>query len=171
MTVLLAALALAAPYHEPPADCAKTFTAPMITRAIDAAYHGTRDVTRRDRRHLRRYLRCGRMHVNHARMHRYWRDAIHAWELRRNPPLSEALASWYDDAGQTACGFHATYGFANLSLPCGAHVLMRGPGGEVVATMQDHGPYVGGRLFDLNPSLKNALGCGDLCTIGYRVLP
>jgi hypothetical protein len=94
-------------------------------------------------------------HHHHRRHHR------HPWQ--------GATASWYYDAGQTACGFHATYGFASLILPCGARVEMRGPGGRVVeATMQDHGPYVAGRTFDLNPSLKAALGCGDLCYVRWR---
>jgi len=86
-------------------------------------------------------------------------------------PVQEATASFYFDGGQTACGFHARYGFASLFLPCGARVLMRGPGGQVIATMQDRGPFSPGRLFDLNPPLKAALGCGDLCVVRYRVLP
>jgi len=93
--------------------------------------------------------------------------------LERTPrlelPMQSGLASWYDDAGQTACGFHSRYGFASLFLPCGARVLMRGPGGSVIATMQDHGPYVGGRTFDLNPGLRAVLGCPDLCTVQWRL--
>jgi rare lipoprotein A (peptidoglycan hydrolase) len=84
------------------------------------------------------------------------------------PSMQPAVASWYNDAGQTACGFHARLGFASRWLPCGARVLMRGPGGSVIAVMQDRGPYVGGRTFDLNPALKAALGCGDLCTLAWR---
>ncbi len=44
--------------------------------------------------------------------------------------FSPMVASWYDDAGQTACGFHATYGVANKVLPCGTKV-----------TFHYHGPY------------------------------
>ena len=36
------------------------------------------------------------------------------------------MASWYyDDAGATACGFHAHYGVANRTLPCGTKVRLR----------------------------------------------
>src|SRR5438067_1031038 len=34
----------------------------------------------------------------------------------------EAGASWYNDGGSTACGFHAHYGVANRTLPCGTKV-------------------------------------------------
>jgi peptidoglycan lytic transglycosylase len=94
--------------------------------------------------------------------------AIHHHHHRRRR-MRSALASWYDDQGQTACGFHARYGFASLFLPCGARVTMRGPGGTVTATSQDRGPYVAGRTFDLNAALKQALGCSDLCTIKWRL--
>jgi hypothetical protein len=34
----------------------------------------------------------------------------------------QSVASWYYDGGNTACGFHAHYGVANKSLPCGTQV-------------------------------------------------
>lgn len=143
----------------------------MITRAIDAVYSGARDVSAIARQHLRRYMRCARNTAARPRMRRYLNNAITAWKLRRDPPMNgPVLASWFDDAGSTACGFHATYGFATLiGIPCGAHVLMRGPSGVTVAAVrEDSGPYVGGRTFDLNPALRNALGCGDLCAVYWR---
>jgi hypothetical protein len=81
------------------------------------------------------------------------------------------VASWFDDAGGTACGIHAAYGFATLlPIPCGAHVLMRGPSGVVVdAVREDSGPYIAGRTFDLSPSLRDALGCGGLCEVWWRL--
>jgi hypothetical protein len=88
----------------------------------------------------------------------------HPRRLRWNGPVT---ASWYDDAGETACGFHARYGFASLFLPCGARIRMRGPAGTVIAVNQDRGPYVPGRTFDLNPGLKRALGCSDLCAVTW----
>ncbi|MHB8658978.1 MAG: septal ring lytic transglycosylase RlpA family protein [Solirubrobacteraceae bacterium] len=68
------------------------------------------------------------------------------------------FASWYNDGGQTACGFHAGYGVANLSLPCGAQVTFRYGGRQVTATVDDRGPYVGGREWDLNQNTAGALG-------------
>ena len=61
-----------------------------------------------------------------------------------------AVASWYNDGGNTACGFHAEYGVANRTLPCGTKVEFRYGGRSVTATVDDRGPYVGGRDWDLN---------------------
>ncbi len=76
-----------------------------------------------------------------------------------------SVASWYDDAGSTACGFHAYYGVANLSLPCGARVTFRSGGRSVTATVDDRGPYVGGRSWDLNQNTAAALGFGGIGTV------
>jgi rare lipoprotein A len=76
--------------------------------------------------------------------------------------LRQSLASWYDDAGTTACGFHAHYGVANLSLPCGTRVTFSSGGRKVTATVDDRGPYVGGREWDLNQNTAAALGFGGV---------
>ncbi len=75
------------------------------------------------------------------------------------------VVSWYDDAGDTACGFHAHYGVANLSLPCGAKVSFRSGGRTVTATVDDRGPYVGGREYDLNQNTAAALGFAGVGTV------
>jgi hypothetical protein len=72
----------------------------------------------------------------------------------------ETIASWYSDAGNTACGFHAYYGVANKSLPCGTKVVFRNGSREVTATVDDRGPFVGGRTWDLNQNTAAALGFG-----------
>jgi hypothetical protein len=72
--------------------------------------------------------------------------------------LTPVLASWYDDAGSTACGFHAHYGIASRTLPCGTHVTLSYGGRTVVATVDDRGPYVYGRTFDLNQNTAGYLG-------------
>jgi rare lipoprotein A len=74
----------------------------------------------------------------------------------------ESLASWFQDAGGTACGFHATYGVANKVLPCGTKVTFRYGGRQVTATVEDRGPYVGGREWDLNQNAAAALGFGGV---------
>jgi rare lipoprotein A len=74
----------------------------------------------------------------------------------------ESIASWYYDGGNTACGFHAFYGVANTSLPCGTKVLFRHGGREVTATVDDRGPFVGGRTWDLNQNTAAALGFGGV---------
>jgi rare lipoprotein A len=74
-------------------------------------------------------------------------------------------ASWYYDAGNTACGFHAYYGVANKSLPCGTRVKLIYGGRSVTATVDDRGPYVAGRDWDLNQNTAAALGFGGIGTV------
>jgi rare lipoprotein A len=69
------------------------------------------------------------------------------------------LASWYyDGTGATACGFQAHYGVANRTLPCGTKVTFRNGGREVTATVDDRGPFVSGRTWDLGINTRDALG-------------
>jgi hypothetical protein len=77
--------------------------------------------------------------------------------------------SWYEDGGTTACGFHATYGVANLSLPCGTHVHLRRGGRTVTATVDDRGPYVYGREYDLSQTTAAALGFAGVGTVDASV--
>ena len=79
--------------------------------------------------------------------------------------FTAAAASWYEDAGNTACGYHATYGVANKSLPCGTKVKIRYGGRSVTATVDDRGPYVGGRDWDLSQTTAGALRFGGVGTI------
>lgn len=100
-------------------------------------------------------------------------------ERRRRPPrhqapapipMSYALASWYyDTTGQTACGYHAVYGVASRTLACGTHVTFSYHGRVVMATVDDRGPFVYDRLFDLNQNLAQALGFSGVDTVGYRI--
>jgi rare lipoprotein A len=76
-----------------------------------------------------------------------------------------SLASWFTDAGATACGFHAYYGVANKSLPCGTKVTFHYGGRSVTATVEDRGPYAGGREWDLNQNTARALGFGGVGTV------
>jgi rare lipoprotein A len=79
--------------------------------------------------------------------------------------FQESVASWYYDAGDTACGFHAGLGVANRSLPCGTQVSFHYGDHTVTATVDDRGPYVGGRDWDLNQSTAAALGFGGVGTV------
>jgi rare lipoprotein A len=72
--------------------------------------------------------------------------------------FQQTIASWYYDADGTACGFHARYGVANRDLPCGTQVTFRNGGSEVTATVDDRGPFVAGRTWDLSQSTAGALG-------------
>jgi len=79
------------------------------------------------------------------------------------------VASWYDDGGDTACGFHAYYGVANKSLPCGTKVKFDYGGRTVTATVDDRGPFVPGRDYDLNQNTAAALGFGGVDTVWSSV--
>lgn len=155
-------------HHRP---CDKLFTVKMDERAANAVYRGTRHVTLRNLRLLGYMERCQRnpsaqwfaRSYNRARWQQHFRRVQDA-----STPWRHAIASWYYDSGTTGCGFHATYGIATFVVGCGGTVRLKGPGGAVVtATRDDSGPYVGGRTFDLDPSTKAALGCGDLCDVQW----
>jgi hypothetical protein len=75
------------------------------------------------------------------------------------------LASWYNDGGNTACGYHAGLGVANRTLPCGTKVRFLHGGRAVTATVDDRGPFVGGRNWDLNQNTAAALGFGGVGTV------
>jgi hypothetical protein len=77
----------------------------------------------------------------------------------------QSVASWYSDGGATACGFHAQFGVANRSLPCGTKVTFRYGGRGVTAVVDDRGPFVGGREWDLNQNTAGALGFGGVASV------
>ncbi len=79
------------------------------------------------------------------------------------------VASWYDDGANTACGFHAGLGVANKSLPCGTKVALRYGGRTVTAVVDDRGPFVPGRDWDLNQTTAAALGFGGVGTVWSSV--
>jgi hypothetical protein len=79
--------------------------------------------------------------------------------------FTQSVASWYSDGGSTACGFHAYYGVANKTLPCGTKVTFEYGGRTVTATVDDRGPFVGGREWDLNQNTAAALGMGGVATV------
>lgn len=87
------------------------------------------------------------------------RSTAHAGQMTT---YRQAGASWYNDGGNTACGFHAQYGVANRTLPCGTKVAFRYGGRSVTATVDDRGPYVGGRDWDLSQTTAGALGFGGV---------
>jgi rare lipoprotein A (peptidoglycan hydrolase) len=84
-------------------------------------------------------------------------------------PFQTAIASWYDDAGETASGWHARYGVANLTLRFGTRIQFVYEGRSVVATVDDRGPYVGGRTWDLGGSTAAALGFSGVNVVRWRL--
>ena len=92
-------------------------------------------------------------------------NAASAASAGRLAVFHQTMASWYDDGGTTACGFHAYYGVANLGLPCGAQVSFSYGGRTVHAVVDDRGPYVAGREWDLNQNTAAALGFGGVAAV------
>lgn len=91
-------------------------------------------------------------------------------------PWASAVVSEYGDGdgfmyAHTASGATVTptsLGVANLSLPFGTKIefcLSR----CVVAVVDDRGPYVAGRLFDLQPAVASAIGFPGLGVVKYRI--
>lgn len=79
-------------------------------------------------------------------------------QAHRHPGYKRGLASWYTDDGlHTACGFHAKYGVANRTLPCHTHVTFWHDHHRVKAVVDDRGPYVAGRQWDLDEKTAKAL--------------
>jgi rare lipoprotein A (peptidoglycan hydrolase) len=85
------------------------------------------------------------------------------------PPMRSALASFYYDQGQTASGFHAFYGVANRYLRFGTRVLFAYHGRSVLATVDDRGPFIGGRTWDLNQNVAGALSFAGVDVVSYRI--
>jgi hypothetical protein len=77
----------------------------------------------------------------------------------------QTVASWYNDGGSTACGFHAGLGVANKTLPCGTKVRFMYGGRTVTAVVDDRGPFVAGRTWDLNQNTAGVLGVGGVATV------
>lgn len=176
---VLVAFSMAAPHPKAPSHipngCSKHFTIPMAERAIAANYTGTRDVSDHDRRKLGWYVRCQWDTRHRPALHREWGQAIRNWKARRNPPFQWAYVSYYDDSGTHCCGTYAEYGVAvcgssGVCVPQGTHIEFCDRR-CVVATADDHGPYVGGRDFDLSESTAGAIGFGGLGSVRYRILP
>ncbi len=83
--------------------------------------------------------------------------------------LPSAGASWFYDAGGTACGTHYAVGVAHRTLACGTRVMLCALR-CAVAVVEDRGPYVAGRDWDLNPGAKAAIGFGDVGLVRWRIV-
>lgn len=110
-------------------------------------------------------------HARGCRTDRCDRIVGRRWWERHHPEAGwpEALASWYDDAEGTACGTHYPLGVANKTLPCGTRVRLCHGGACETVVVEDRGPFIAGRTFDLNPGAKAGIGCSDLCTVRWHL--
>ncbi len=87
-----------------------------------------------------------------------------------------ARVSWYGPGfygRKTASGAVLTQGMMNVahrSLPFGTRIQFEYNGRSVIAVVNDRGPFVGGRTFDLGPGTATALGFGGVHAVKYRIL-
>ncbi len=128
-----------------------------------------------------------------ARADRYWSDrrwffaiaviatllafigALYAAHSAFGRPVrwNQATASVYNVRTPLGCGesYRNYYGVAHRWLRCGTRVRFLYHGRKVTARVDDRGPFVGGREFDLGPGVQDALGVHDgLPRVNYRVL-
>ncbi len=89
---------------------------------------------------------------------------------------NSARVSWYGPGfygRKTASGAVLTQGMMNVahrSLPFGTRIQFEYRGRTCIAVVNDRGPFVGGRTFDLGPGTATALGFGGVGTVKYRIL-
>ena len=87
-----------------------------------------------------------------------------------------AKASWYGPGfygRRTASGAVLTQGMMNVahkSLAFGTRIQFEYKGRTATAVVNDRGPFIHGRVFDLGPGTAQALGFGGVGTVKYRIL-
>jgi rare lipoprotein A (peptidoglycan hydrolase) len=92
------------------------------------------------------------------------------------PAWKTARVSWYGPGfyGNTMAGGGTltltSMVVAHRSLPFGTRIEFEYGGRACVAVVQDRGPFIAGRTFDLGPGTAQALGFGGVGTVRYRIL-
>ena len=92
------------------------------------------------------------------------------------PAWSTAKVSWYGPGfyGNRMAGggtlTTTSMVVAHRSLPFGTEIEFEYGGRTCVAVVQDRGPYIAGRTFDLGPGTAQTLGFGGVGTVRYRIL-
>ena len=87
-----------------------------------------------------------------------------------------AKVSWYGPGfygRRTASGAVLTQGMMNVahkSMAFGTRIQFEYKGRTATAVVNDRGPFVGGRVFDLGPGTAQALGFGGVGLVKYRIL-
>ena len=93
----------------------------------------------------------------------------------RDPgPTFTSTSSWYGPGfygRHTASGAVLTLGMMNVAhkhMPFGTKLTFYYDGRKACAVVNDRGPYVHGREFDLGPGTAVALGFGGVQQVGWR---
>jgi rare lipoprotein A (peptidoglycan hydrolase) len=106
--------------------------------------------------------------LEHKAHHHHQAQQHHRRGTAPPPAMQTATASWYSypPGTSTACGFSSPMGVASRTLPCGTKVRFCAVR-CVVAVVDDRGPYVYSRLWDLSVTLAQAIGFD----LGAGVMP
>jgi rare lipoprotein A (peptidoglycan hydrolase) len=97
-------------------------------------------------------------------------------QKQATPAWSTAKVSWYGPGfyGNTMAGggtlTTTSMVVAHRSLPFGTEIEFEYGGRTCTAIVQDRGPYIAGRTFDLGPGTAAALGFGGVGTVRYRIV-
>jgi len=181
-----AALLLAAPAQAATRDCGDvlrdtrpvysiTTTGPNCQHAREVA---SRFVKGEDRGRAREVRHGGRTHtcswkLRSCRFYSGKTPRRVRWQL--SVPYNTALASWYDAVGlggRMGCApftYQGGYVVAHKTMPCGTRLEVC-LNGCVAVYVGDRGPYVGGREFDLDAPVKDAIGFSGVQAIRWRYL-
>lgn len=87
-----------------------------------------------------------------------------------------AVASWYGPGfygRTTASGAVLTEDMMNVAhrtLPFGTKIQFQYNGRTATAVVNDRGPHISGRTFDLGPGTAKALGFSGVASVNYRIL-
>jgi rare lipoprotein A (peptidoglycan hydrolase) len=87
-----------------------------------------------------------------------------------------ARVSWYGPGfyGNTMAGggklTRSSMVVAHRSMAFGTRIQFSYKGRTCTAVVQDRGPFVGGRVFDLGPGTAKALGFSGVGTVKYRII-
>jgi rare lipoprotein A (peptidoglycan hydrolase) len=87
-----------------------------------------------------------------------------------------ARCSWYGPGfyGNTMAGggtlTTSSMVVAHRSMAFGTRIQFEYKGRTCTAVVQDRGPYIGGRVFDLGPGVAKALGFSGVGDVRYRIL-
>lgn len=80
------------------------------------------------------------------------------------------VTSWYDDGG-LARNYGYTYGTASTEYPHGTILKVSYGGNTITCVVSDSGPYISGRVLDLNYAAASALGIisSGVATVSYTL--
>ncbi len=80
--------------HNARSGCPKTFTVPMVKRAMYWTFRGTRDVSHRERRIVDRIVRCERFPRSEHYVRGMYKQVRRAWRERRYEDALTPYGNW-----------------------------------------------------------------------------